>query len=553
MNKDWWKWGNNNEFRHLSEYPKMKKMLEDRWEISLKEDFVPVKNFPVVEISDKKKEEIKDIFATIPSKKLSFKAADRLSMAIGKSYFDALRVLKYDNIVLPDAILSPTTHDEVDYILLKASEHNVIITPFGGGTNVVGSLTNDNLRNKSAIRITINLREMSKLIAINGAEMTATFQSGILGPVLEKALNEKGYTLGHFPQSFEYSTLGGWIVTRSAGQASTMYGKIEDLVESLKVATPAGTIHTPNFTHDAVGINIMPLFFGSEGTLGIVTEATVKIKKIPRHKRWVCGLFPNFEAGADFFQEAIQNGVKPSVIRLSDANETALFSKLASEKSEEPTFFENLKKEAQKVVLKWKNLDHPCLMMMCLEQFGPNTASQAVFTKSLIEKHGGMVAPEIIGKKWEEGRFKTPYMRDTMMEHRIFVDTMETYVPWENVKEMHAILGKELAKSKAFNKEKGYFLAHISHVYASGACMYFTLFTPMQINREIEQWQELKNLIMNVFMENNGTISHHHGVGADHQKWYLKYSDPLSLEVLRAVKKQLDPKNILNPGKLYNV
>ena len=166
MNKDWWKWGNNNEFRHLSEYPKMKKMLEDRWEISLNE------------ISEKKKEEIKDIFATIPSKKLSFKAADRLSMAIGKSYFDALRVLKYDNIVLPDAILSPTTHDEVDYILLKASEHNVIITPFGGGTNVVGSLTNDNLRNKSAIRITINLREMSKLIAINGAEMTATFQSG---------------------------------------------------------------------------------------------------------------------------------------------------------------------------------------------------------------------------------------------------------------------------------------------------------------------------------------------------------------------------------------
>ena len=552
MNQDWWKWGDPAEHRHLSEYPKMKAMLEERWDSKITEDFLPPKKFDIAEVTEKNKETIKDIFASLSGRKISFKTEDRLFVALGKSYFDAIRILKNDQIAYPDAVLSPTTHDEVDYILLQANEHNIQLTPFGGGSNVVGALSNDNLKAKPGLRISLNLRNMDKLIKLDENHMTATFQGGILGPALEKILNEKGFTLGHFPQSFEFSSLGGWVVTRSAGQASTFYGKIEDLVESITVATPTGTIHTPHFTHDATGINILPLFFGSEGTLGIVTEVTVKIKKVSRYQRWVCALFPDFDSGSLCLKECIQNGVKPSVVRRSDANETTLFAKLASEKHQ-PTFTENIKKEIQKWVLKFKNLESPCLMIMCLEEIGPNAASQAVFTKNLIEKYQGMVAPESVGKKWAENRFKSPYMRDTMLEHRIFIDTMETYVPWEDVPKLHKNLTKALSTAKAFHKEKGFFLAHLSHIYTSGACMYFTLVTKMNAGQEIEQWRDIKTLVTETILHNNGTVSHHHGVGADHQKWYLKYSDPLTLEVLRVVKQKLDPKNILNAGKLYNV
>ncbi|HNI33264.1 MAG TPA: FAD-binding oxidoreductase, partial [Chitinophagales bacterium] len=417
--------------------------------------------------------------------------------------------------------------------------------------NVVGALSLDNLSGKSDIKCTLDLRKYKKLIQIDEEHLTATFEAGIFGPELEKILQAKGYTLGHFPQSFEYSTLGGWIVTRGAGQESTYYGKIEDLVEHIKVATPIGTLESNTFSHDASGINVLPLFVGSEGTLGVVTEISVKIKKLPKNYRWIVALFPDFQSGSQYLQELTQAGVKPSVVRLSDANETNLFSKMSSSE-EQPGFVNDLKKEAQKLILQWKNLTAPCVLIMRFPQSNISVSSQVIYAKDLVAKHKGMLAPATIGDKWAENRFKLPYLRDTLVEHAIYIDTMETLVRWKDVQKMHQALTKELNKCAAFHKNKGIFLAHISHVYPNAACMYFTLITPMLKGREIEQWQDLKDVVTNTILQNNGSISHHHSVGLDHQKWYKKYLDNLAMDLLQSIKNKLDPKGIMNPGKLFS-
>ncbi|MEZ5055123.1 MAG: FAD-dependent oxidoreductase [Chitinophagales bacterium] len=235
MQRNWWKWGDPNEIKHINDYPKLKDMVEERWKMRLREDFFPPKTFELPTISEKKKNLIKDIFASLHPKKISFNEDDRLAVSLGKSYYDVIRIFNGGGFVSPDMVITPNTHEEIQYVLSQASENNIYIIPFGGGTNVVGALSLDNLAGKGEAICTIDLRKYKKLIQLDEEHLTATFETGILGPELEKILNAKGYTLGHFPQSFEYSTLGGWIVTRGAGQESTYYGKMEDLIERIKV------------------------------------------------------------------------------------------------------------------------------------------------------------------------------------------------------------------------------------------------------------------------------------------------------------------------------
>jgi alkyldihydroxyacetonephosphate synthase len=300
-----------------------------------------------------------------------------------------------------------------------------------------------------------------------------------------------------------------------------------------------------------MGVNVLSLFFGSEGTLGVVTQVTIKISKITAKHRWISALFPTFEDGANMLKSMIQADLRPSVVRLSDANETMLFSKLAESK-DDPSWSGKLKKDAQKLVLKLRNLEEPCLMILKLEEPNASVAAQVVYVKDLISENRGMSLGPEIGEKWAHNRYGTPYLRDSMMEHRIFIDTMETLVPWKDVHTMHRKLRLALRRSAAFNKQKGIYMAHISHVYPNACCLYITLITPMHAGREVDQWKEIKNLVLDIFMQCNASVSHHHGIGIDHREWYTRYSDPLTLEILRAVKQKVDPRGILNRGKLFD-
>lgn len=548
MNKDWWKWGDSRAYEHVNNYPKLRQICIDHFGMNPKEDFHPPHDFNIQSVSESDQEFILNAFQAISKNQIDFSNESRLKSALGKSYHDVIRIFKNDQLELPDVVLHPKNHDEVQAIIYAADQHNITIVPIGGRTNVVGALTIDsNEKRKIAY---LDLTKMSRLLAIDEVNMIATFQAGVYGPHLEEQLKPYHLTLGHFPQSFQYSTLGGWVVTRSAGQESTYYGKIEDMVVSLKVATPKGTIQTPKFDKDAEGINLTPLFIGSEGLLGTVTEVTVKLHKKPARSKWVLALFPDFESGTNCLKEVIQNDIYPSVCRLSDGPETYFYSQLKPEKE---GIEATVKKIIEEVYLLFKNIKEPNIMMLRFEEVLSSKEDEMAQVQKIINKHKGALIPSSLAKNWEDTRYHTPYLRDTMMEHRIFIDTMETVVTWDKVTTMHASVTKAMQNCEAFHQEKGIIMSHISHIYTHGACMYFILICPMNIGEEVEQWLAIKKVMSDAIVANGGSISHHHSIGKDHQQYYLQKQDKLGLEVLRFIKKQLDPKGILNPGKLFDV
>jgi alkyldihydroxyacetonephosphate synthase len=548
MNKDWWKWGDSKAFEHVNNYPKLKQICNDRFGMHLKEDFHPPQEFNIEEVNQEDKTFFTRIFSMLSVDQIQFSKEKRLDIALGKSYHDVIRIFKNHKIKVPDVVLQPKNHDEVQAIVSAASENSINLVPVGGKSNVVGALTmEENNPRKVAY---LDLALMSQLLHIDEENLLATFQAGVYGPHLEEQLKKYCLTLGHFPQSFEYSTLGGWVVTRSAGQESTHYGKIEDMVVSLKVATPKGTIQTPKFDKDAEGINLTPLFIGSEGVLGVVTEVTVRLHKKPARNKWVLALFPDFESGSKTLKEVIQNDIYPSVCRLSDGPETYFYSQLKPTKE---GAMAAVKKAIENAYLSFKNIKEPNIMMLRFEEVLGSKENDMIHVRRIITKNKGALIPSSLAKNWEDTRFHTPYLRDTMMEHRVFIDTMETVVAWDKVKPMHENVTQKMQQCAAFHGEKGIIMSHISHIYTHGACMYFILICPMNVGKEVEQWQAIKKEMSDAIVQNGGSISHHHSVGKDHQPYYLQHQDKLGLAALKAMKKEFDPNQILNPGKLFDV
>lgn len=548
MNKDWWKWGDPASYEHVDNYPNLRQICIDRFGMDPREDFHPPSDFDIAPTDPQLKEMCESAFSFLGKDKLDFSRERRLQAALGKSYHDVIRIFRNHRIEVPDAVLEPSSHAEVQSIVNAAGDADIVLVAVGGQTNVVGALTINTAGAKRPV-VFIDLGRMDRLISIDETNMTARFQAGVFGPHLEEQLQPYGLTLGHFPQSFEFSTLGGWVVTRSAGQESTYYGKIEDMVVSVKVATPAGTIETPRFDKDAEGINLTHLFVGSEGALGIVTEVDVLLHRKPVSNRWVLALFPDFRSGSECLREIIQEDIYPSVCRLSDGPETYFYSQLKPSKKGP---LESIKKSLQKAYLGIRNIDEPNIMMLRFEELSTSRLAEVLTARKIIGRHKGVLIPSSLAKNWEDTRFHTPYLRDTMMEHRIFIDTMETVVPWDKVMSLHDNVTAGLRECEEFHKEKGIIMGHISHIYRHGACLYFILICPMNTGSEVEQWQAVKKVVSDNIVSSGGSISHHHSVGLDHREYYLERQDPLGLQVLKSMKEQLDPKRILNPGKLFD-
>jgi alkyldihydroxyacetonephosphate synthase len=543
---DWWKWGVAEKRKTLTYYPKLHTLFSERFNRSFKE----IKPAPAAcnAVSNEANIElVKGVFKTLlPSVKISYDEELRLKKALGKSYADLLKVLINIPVHLPDAVISPASHQEVVQILQVCSDYNIQIVPFGGGSNVVGAF---NLKEYTSPRIVLDMTQMKRLLALDEVNHTAVFEGGIYGPELEATLNAKGFTMGHFPQSFEYSTLGGWIVTRSAGQESSAYGRIEDIAISLKLATPAGTITTSGFEGDAEGVNLKSAFFGSEGMFGVVTEAKVRIHRIPFKKKWLVAVFPSFEKGTEAIKQLVQKDIFPSVVRYSDEYETFFLSMLSHE---EATMFSKLKSSISNTVLKLKGIENPSLMMLRFDGEKTEAELKRKIAAQIVRKQSGFSVGESLGKKWEGSRFGLPYLRDDLMERGIFVDTMETVFSWNEINPFKQKLLAELQKSKAFGYEKGILLAHLSHVYTSSSSIYFTVITAMDTEKPYEQWQEIKKIVTDTIVSAGGAVSHHHSVGRDHQRWYVRKTDALTQQILRSIKKTVDPNHILNPGKLFD-
>jgi alkyldihydroxyacetonephosphate synthase len=473
---------------------------------------------------------------------------ERAFHALGRSYHDLLRLRAGDLSIAPDAVLYPRGTDEVLALLDFAGARDIAVVPYGGGTSVVGGVSASPGPFRAVV--TLDLSGMDRVIAIDTASRTATAEAGIYGPALEKALAAKGLTLGHHPQSFEFSTLGGWIAHRGAGQGSSRYGRAQDWLVGTKLATPRGLLDTNGFPGSSAGPQLTDLVLGSEGAFGIVTEATVRVQPAPAHHDYRGYLFRDFASGMAAIRAAVHDGLPATMLRLSDAEETRFYRAYGAVGKTR-----GIKDRLTQMFLDTRGFDDKaCALIAGFEGDAAEVNAARKHFAAIAWRHGALALGTGQGERWREGRFHGPYSRDPMLDRGLGVDTLETATRWSNIDALYNAVRNALDKAMRDIAPKpgahGVVLAHVSHSYPDGASLYFTYIFPRVLDGDIAQWRAIKTAASDAIAANGGTISHHHGVGEDHLPWIAQEKGALGIEVLRAIKTTLDPKGILNPGKL---
>ncbi|OBF58367.1 flavoprotein [Mycobacterium sp. 852002-53434_SCH5985345] len=453
---------------------------------------------------------------------------DRLLHAGGKSTIDLLRRKDAGVQDVPDAILLPGDEDAVATVLRYCSHHRIAVVPFGGGTSVVGGL--DPVRGEFQAVVSLDLRRLDQLISLDDVSGQAVFGAGVTGPDAERLLGAQGFSLGHFPQSFEYATIGGFAATRSSGQDSAGYGRFNDMVRGLRVVTPVGTLDLGRAPESAAGPDLRQLMIGSEGAFGVITRVRLRVHRLPEAVRYEAWSFPDFETGAAALRAVTQTATGSTVIRLSDEAETGV--NLATTES-----------------IGESQITGGCLAITVFEGSKEHVESRHAETSALLAAQGGTSLGEAPARAWEHGRFGAPYLRDSLLSAGALCETLETATDWSNIPALKAAVTQALTDALAETGTPALVMCHISHVYPTGASLYFTVVAGQRGN-PIEQWKAAKRAACDAIMATGGTITHHHAVGADHRPWMADEVGELGVQVLRAVKATLDPAGILNPGKL---
>jgi alkyldihydroxyacetonephosphate synthase len=471
---------------------------------------------------------------------LSIDSIDRLLHTHGQSLPDWIALRSGDIGRPPDGVAYPETAEHVRDLLRLAQQKGLRLIPYGGGTSVVGHI--NPLENDQPV-ITLDLRHMNSMLDLDESSRLARFQAGITGPAIERNLSEHGYTLGHFPQSWEYSTLGGWIATRSTGQQSYYYGRIEDLYVGGSLETPTGTLLTPPFPASAAGPDLRELVLGSEGRLGVITEASVRVQPSPGREAFFGIFFRDWESGAQATQALAQAQAPVSMIRLSDSQETITTLALAGKP--------RLIQAADGLLRILGAGEGRCMMIVGI------TGSHQVFNQQrgdvmeVVRSYGGLPTGTLIGKQWKKSRFRSPYLRNTLWEYGYALDTLETAVPWSQVQETRIAILEAL--HGAFTRENKALLqfSHLSHVYTDGASIYITYLYPRQDDpgETLSLWKTAKQAASEAIVAHQGTISHQHGVGLDHLPFLQAEKGMVGLRMLQSVSEALDPQRIMNPGK----
>lgn len=488
-----------------------------------------------------------DILAGVPATRLPphrlvhTDAETRLRHARGQSLPDMVALRSGQISAFPDGVATPTTDQEVAQLMQWAQETAVHLIPYGGGTSVVGHI---NPQPGMTPTLTLNLQRLSQLRHFDETSHLATFGAGILGPDLEAQLRARGFTLGHFPQSFELSTLGGWIATRSSGQQSLGYGRIEELFAGGVLIAPAGRLELPSFPASAAGPDLRQAVLGSEGRLGIVTEATVRVTPLPEQEEFHALFFPEFEQGLAAVRHIIQAGLPLSMMRLSTAVETTTTLALAGH--------ERIVGALQKLLSLRGAGEEKCMLLL---GFTGRTAIVKAGRKAALDmagQHKGIHVGQQFGKQWHKGRFRTPYLRNSLWQAGYAVDTLETATKWSNIPAMIQAIENALYSAAAQFDERIHVFTHLSHVYTDGASVYTTyLFrladTPEQTGL---RWHAMKTAASEAIVAHQGTISHQHGVGIDHAPYLAAEKGQLGMAALADLTRRFDPQRVMNPGKL---
>ena len=460
---------------------------------------------------------------------------DRLIHSFGQSFPDWLKFKMGLEFNVPDLVCYPENEDDLRVIIDKAKKERVNLIPYGGGTSVVGHLeVTDNERPN----VSVDMSKMSGVVKLDEYSQLALIMAGTKGPGLEKALNKKGYTLGHFPQSFELSTLGGWVATRSSGQFSLGYGKIEDMFLGGTLFSPDGVLHVSPYNKSAEGVDLREIILGSEGRIGIVSKCYMKVSKLPDVLDVEGAFFPEDESGIEAVRAISQSNIPLTMVRLSLSKETEGILNLASKR-----FFVGLLENFVKLKGHSKN---KCLMVYAISGESKQMDFYKSFVKSVIKKYSGLNIGTFVGKQWLRDRFRMPYLRNTLWDMGYGVDTLETFTIWGNVKHLVDEVEKALEGAFAFS--------HLSHIYPNGSSIYTTYIFPLEKDKHdtFRKWKILKQRASKAITRCGGVISHHHGIGVDH-KYYLKQlKGDLGLKVMKSSFEAFDPYGIMNPMKLVD-
>ncbi|NOY77312.1 MAG: FAD-binding oxidoreductase [Calditrichaeota bacterium] len=545
----WWGWGDVHKSYDLTHRPHFWPYLRSRLDIP-DHPVLPPPSMDDITISPPRLsgtvlESLKDI---LPVTGMDHSKEARLIHAYGKSYHDLIRIRKKIMTQVPDVVLFPENETEIEGIINWAATNRVALVPWGGGTSVVGGVEAVSSKGQAGLAA-VDLKRMNRILTLDRQSLLADCEAGIRGPELEQQLQKKGLTLAHYPESFEFSSLGGWVAARSAGQQSTKYGKIEDMVESIRLISPSGMLETPHVPAAANGPDLDQLILGSEGILGVISRVRVRLKPLPERKQYTALLFRSFDEGAAAVQKILQSGLRPATIRLSDAEETDFVFSLLEEKSNRwANAFQTL---GLNYLKKRGFLPHQrSFMILGLEGTVASVKTEWRQIRKIIRTYRPFNLGEKTARQWYDHRFENPYLRDILMNYDILVDTLETATEWENFQHLYEAGRKAILGTFKKLGIKGVVTVHLSHVYPTGASLYFIILATPHAGKELNEWWEIKRAASDAIVQNGGTISHHHGIGLDHRPWLLPELGTSSVEIIRKLKQALDPEGLMNPKKL---
>jgi alkyldihydroxyacetonephosphate synthase len=464
---------------------------------------------------------------------------DRLRHATGRGYVDLVRLRSGQIAAAPDAVLMPSDAAAVGRVLEVCASEGIAVVPFGGGTSVVGGV--EPLRGTHERLVSLDLGRL-RGVEVDRRSLTARLGAGLRGPEAEAALAAKGLTLGHFPQSFEYATIGGFAATRSAGQASSGYGRFDELVSSVRLLAPAGELGTLETPHTAAGPSLREVVVGSEGVFGVIPEATVRVRPAPRMRRYEAWMAESFEAAAEIVRVLAQGPGLPDVVRISDEEETRVSLALSGPRGATGSLFQSY--------LRLRRRGDGCLIVIGFEGDEEGVARRRALTVRELRRGSAAYLGQAAGRSWEHGRYQGPYLRDTLMDMGAMVETLETSHTWSRLEGLRGAVADAIRGALAAQGTPGLVMCHLSHAYADGASLYYTFISRARAGEEIAQWRAVKGAASEAIVAAGGTISHHHAVGRDHAPYMEAEVGVLGLEALAALKERLDPTGIMNPGKL---
>jgi alkyldihydroxyacetonephosphate synthase len=490
---------------------------------------------------------LEEVIHTIPDSRLwdnpliTTDPEKRLRHARGQSLPDWIALKSGHISTFPDGIAYPNSEEDIREIFRFANETEVTLIPYGGGTSVVGHI---NPIHDDRPILTVDLSRMNQLLNLDETSQLASFHAGIAGPEIEATLKKHGYTLGHFPQSFELSTLGGWIATRSSGQQSYYYGRIENLFAGGHVESPAGPLDLPPHPASAAGPDLKHLILGSEGRMGILTQAIVRVRPLPEKEYFYGVFFRNWGSGMQAVRKAVQENCSLSMMRLSDPQET------------ETTLILSGRERLIGIANRGLNLlnygNERCLLIFAVTGKARTVSQTLRQAASIFRSHGGLPAISMIGEMWQKSRFLSPYLRNTLWKAGYIIDTLETAIAWSSIPDLHKEIKDSMHRAAVSIELPVLIFAHLSHIYRDGASIYVTFLFPRDPDPErlLQNWRHLKETASQTIVSAGGTITHQHGVGLDHAIYLESEKGPLGIDALKAVCRTFDPKGLLNPGKL---